>query len=74
MTPIAHRFIISSKKCSTKHVSKAVSNAFKLIFSQVENFHQKAKFVSNYNKFWVLQNVEPIITIMTKLNKWKRAK
>ena len=73
-TPIAHRFIIASKKCSTKHVSKAVSNSFKLIFSQVENFHKKAKFVSNYNKFWVLQNVDPIITILKKVNKRKRAK
>ena len=34
----------------------------------------KAKFLSNYNKFWVLQNSEPILSILNNINKKKNAK
>ena len=73
-SPSGARFIIASKHCATKPISKAVSNAFKLIFKQVDNFHSKAKFLSNYNKFWVLQNSEPILSILRTINKKKNAK
>lgn len=73
-TPSGKRFIIASKQCSTKPISKAVSNAFKLIYTQVENFHKKAKFLSNYNKFWVLQNSNPVIDILNRINKRQGAK
>ena len=73
-TAIGHRFIVASKKWSTKHISKAVSSIFKLIFHQIENFHKNEKFLKNYNKFWVIQNVDPIIDILQKINKRKRAK
>ena len=71
---MGHRFIVASKVCCTKKVSKSVSNVFKLIFGQVESFHRKAKFNSNYQKFWVLQNVDPVIDILKKINKRKNAK
>ena len=73
-TPMGHRFIVASKICCTKKVSKSVSNVFKLIFGQVESFHRKAKFNSHYQKFWVLQNVDPVIEILKKINKRKNAK
>ena len=44
------RFIIASKICSTKQISKSVSNIFKLIYSQIEDVHKDAKFLSNYKK------------------------
>ena len=72
--PSGARFIIASKQCSTKQISKAVSNAFKLIFHQIENFHKKAKFLKNYNKFWVLQNIEPVLDIIKNINRKKGAK
>ena len=72
--PSGCRFIIASKHCSTKPLSKAVSCAFKLIFNQVECFHTNAKFLSNYNKFWVLQNADPIITTLRNINRKKNAK
>ena len=49
--PVGSRFIIASKYCSTKPLSKTVSNVFKLIHSQIENFHRKSKSLSNSNKF-----------------------
>ena len=73
-TPVGSRFIIASKFCSTKHVSGAVSNVFKLIFNQIENFHVKAKYLSNYNHFWVLQNIDPVIEKLNVINKKRRAK
>jgi hypothetical protein len=72
--PSGSRFIIASKTCSTKQISKAVSNCFKLIFHQIENYHKKAKFLKNYNKFWILQNTEPILDIIKTINKRKGAK
>ena len=72
--PTGKRFIIASKQCATKQISTAVSNVFKLIYSQVENFHKKAKFLSNYNKFWVLQNCDPVLETLNRINKKLNAK
>ena len=38
--PTKARFIIASKHCSTKPLSKAVSSVFKLIYAQIESFHR----------------------------------
>ena len=43
-TPSRARFIVSSAKCSTKPISQVVSNAFKLIFKQIKDFHNQSKF------------------------------
>ena len=42
--PTGQRFIIASKFCSTKPLSKTISSVFNLIFNQIENFRLKAKF------------------------------
>ena len=68
------RFIIASINCSTKPLSKAVSNVFKLIYPQTENFDRKYKFFSNYNKFWVHPNVDPLIENINIINRKKKAK
>ena len=72
--PPGARFIIASKQCSTKKISKSVSSAFKLMYNQIENFHAKAKFLSNYNKFWVLQNPDPVLASIKRINRKKGAK
>ena len=72
--PPGARFIIASKQCSTKKISKSVSSAFKLMYNQIENFHTKAKFLSNYNKFWVLQNPDPVLASIKRINRKKGAK
>ena len=71
---VGSRLIIASKNCSTKPLSKAVTNVFKLIYSQIENFHCKSKFLSNYSKFWVLQNEDPVIENINIINRKKKAK
>ena len=47
-SPVGKRFIIASKVCSTKQLSKDVSKVFKLLFRQTRNFHDKSHFYSNY--------------------------
>ena len=64
--PTGARFTIVSKICSTKQISKSVSNVFKLIYSQIENFCENANFLSNYNNLWVLQNFDSIIQFIKK--------
>ena len=71
---IGARCIIASKACSTKKISKSVSNAFKVILKQMENFHHKSTFYTNYKKYWAVQNSMQIIPDLDKINKRKKAK
>ena len=73
-TPSRARFIVSSAKCSTKPLSRVISNTFKLIFNQIQNFHDKSKFYKNYNRFWVINNSKPLIERLNVINTRKRAK
>ena len=73
-TPSRARFIVSSAKCSTKPISRLVSNAFKLIFNQIQNFHAASKFYKNYNRFWVINNSKPLIERLDVINTRKKAK
>ena len=62
--PIGARFIVASKNCSTKTLSKVVSKVFKMLFSHVERFHKKSRFYSSFNKFWVVQNSFPVVCLL----------
>ena len=73
-TPIGARYIVASKECSTKPLTKVISNVFKMIYSHVENFHKKSFFYSNFKKFWVVQNSFPIIDKLNSVNKNRKAK
>ena len=35
------RFIIAGKRCINKHLSKHVTSAFKLFYSQIDAYHKK---------------------------------
>ena len=72
--PSRARFIVSSAKCSTKPLSRIVSNTFKLIFNQIQSFHDKSKFYKNYNRFWVINNSKPLIEKLDVINTRKKAK
>ena len=51
-----------------------MSSVFKIILNQIENFHIKAKFLANYNKFWIIQNSDPVLHSINKINKKNNAK
>ena len=57
--PTGACFIIASKTYSTKKIYKSASNVFKLVWTQIESVYENAKLLSNYSKFWVLQNADP---------------
>ena len=66
-TPVGNRFIIASKFCSTKPLSRNLSTIFKLLYNQIQNYNTKEKYLSNYNMFWVLDNIDPIINKLEKI-------
>ena len=72
--PSRTRFIVSSSKCSTKPLSRVMSNTFKLTFNRIQNFHEKSKFYKNYNRFWVINNSKPRIDKLNVINTKKKAK
>ena len=69
MNPTGARFIVASKTCSTKEISKPASSVFKVLYSQIENFYKNAKFLPNYNKVRVFKNSELIIQSLNNINK-----
>ncbi|WP_456235821.1 hypothetical protein [Soonwooa purpurea] len=72
--PIGARFIVASKVCSTKPISKVVSGVFQMIFNQVNKFHLKSKFYSNFNLFWVINNSQHVTEKLEIINTRKRAR
>ena len=73
-TPSRARFIVSSAKCSTKPLSRIISNTFKCFCNQIRSFHNKSKFYKNYNRFWVINNTKRFIDKLNIINTRKRAK
>ena len=73
-SPIGARFIIASKKCALKPLSKNITSAFKLLYKSVEKYHSKSKSYSGVNSFWIIQNNKPVIDTLNKLNNRKAAK
>ena len=73
-TPVGKRFIIASKLCSTKQLSKDVSKVFKLLLRQIRNFHDKSVFYSNYNQYWVVENSTPVLEKIYRTNSKTNAK
>ena len=62
-------FIVVSKICSTKQISKSVSNVFKFVYSQIENLHKKINSYQIKTSFKVLGNPCPIIRSLNNINK-----
>ena len=73
-TPSRARFIVVSAQCSTKPISNIRSKLYKQIFQQIESFHKKSYFYKNYNRFWVVQNSNPIVEELNIINTKKKAK
>ena len=46
-TPIGARFVLASKKSSTKPLSDTTSKIFKMIFNTVESVHKKSLFLED---------------------------
>ena len=64
----------TSRKCSIKVLSKAVTKAFKLVLSQIQSFHEKSHFYFVYKKFRVVENSKPVIDRLDQKNTKQNAK
>ena len=64
--PVKFRFIISSKQCTTKILSKNVSSIFTLFQKQIEAYHRKSYFYSGIKSYWIVQNREPVLQAVKK--------
>ena len=73
-SPIAFRFIIASKSCVNKELSKYVAAVFKLFYEQIKVYHEKVKFFSGIKTFWILQNSQPVLDSISKVNSKSNAK
>ena len=65
-TPIKFRFIIASKKCTTKVLSKTVSSIFSLFQKQIDAYHRKSHYFSGIKSYWIIQNREPVLNAVKK--------
>ena len=72
--PIGKRFIIASKKCAVKQLSKHVTSAFKLFYNLINTYHEKTKFYTGINTFWVIQNNVSVLKHIEKINKRSSAR
>ena len=59
--PVKHRFIIASKTCSTKTLSKNVSSIFSLFQRQISAYHQKTHFYTGIKSYWIVNDRRPIL-------------
>ena len=55
-TPVKFRFIIASKHCTVKTLSKDISSIFSLFNRQIEKYNKKAHYYSGIKSYWIIQN------------------
>ena len=64
--PVGFRFIIASKHCTIKQLSKNISSAFSLFQKQINAYHTKTHFYSGIKTYWIVQNRDPILNAVKK--------
>ena len=65
-TPVKFRFIIASKRCTTKILSKDVSAIFSLFQKQIDTYYKKVHFYSGIKPYWIVQNRDPVLQSVRK--------
>ena len=72
--PVKFRFIIASKHCTTKTLSKNISSIFSLFQKHVETYHKKTHFFSGIKSYWIVQDRGPVLEAVKKSLARKSAK
>ena len=73
-TPVKFRFIIASKYCTTKSLSKDLSSIFSLFNRQIETYNKKAHYYSGVKSYWIISNRNPVLNNVQKSVTRKSAK
>ena len=72
-SPVGERFIIASPKCSLKRLLKDATSILKLFQKQIQAYHDKERIWKGVSNFWVIQNYQPVIDHVSKINANKKA-
>ena len=72
--PVKFRFIIASKYCTIKHLSKNISSIFSLFNKQIETYNKKSHYYSGIKSYWIIQNRDPVLEAVNKSVSRKSAK
>ena len=72
--PVKFRFIIASKSCSTKPLTKAVASVFSMFDKQIETYNKKAHYFSGVKSYWIISNRSPVLSNVQKSINRKSAK
>ena len=73
-TPVKSRFIIASKHCTTKCLSKNLSSIFTLFQKQIDTYYAKAHFYSGIKSYWIINNRDPVLRAVSKSQARRSAK
>ena len=72
--PSKARFIVAAKKCSLKKLAQFVTKVLKMFYGQIENYYRKSHFFTYIKSLWVIQNKDPVVDSLKKLNTRNNAK
>ena len=72
--PLKFRFIIASKHCTIKALSKDLSSIFTLFQRRIETYHNKAHFYSGVKTNWIVHNRDAVLNSVKKSNIRRSAK
>ena len=72
--PVKFRFIIASKSCTLKSLSKYTSSIFSLFNKQIEVYNRKAQYYSGIKSYWIIPNRDPVLDAVRKSISRKSAK
>ena len=61
-------FIIASRKFSTEGLPKTVTKTFIIRFKEIQSFHEKWCFYSDYKLFWIFENTKHVIDGLDQRN------
>ena len=64
--PVKFRFIIASKHCTIKALSKDISSVFTLFQKHIETYHNKAHFYSGVKTNWIVHNRDDVLNVVKK--------
>ena len=65
-SPVSKNFIIASNQYIIKHLSKSIIAGFKLLNKSVEIDHNKSKFHSGDDSFWLIQSNTRVVDTLHK--------
>ena len=72
--PIGERYLIASPECSVKPLLKDFTSILKLFQDNLKHFHDKNRILTNVSTFCVIQNNQPVVDRISKINNAKKAK